>query len=79
MKTNSELINDDNGIEVLVSYRYEQSASQIEEGHGYHEVGLMISTELTSVEVLIKGTGINILPMLNERQKSFIISKLNYE
>lgn len=79
MKSNSETICDDGGIEILVGYRYEQSESQIEECHGEHEVGLMIYTELTSVEVVIKGRGIDILPLMTDKQKDFIIANLQYE
>lgn len=78
MKRNSETIVDESGIEVLVGYNYETSESQLEEGHGVHEVGLLVSTELTSVEVVIIGTGIDILPSMNEKQKKHIISLLNY-
>jgi len=79
MKSNAELICDDNGIEILVGYEYEQSDSQIEEGHGLHEVGCLVYTELTSVEVVIKGRGIDILSRLTEKEKDFIIGKLQYE
>lgn len=79
MKRNSEMISDDGGIEILVGYRYEQSDGQLEEGHGYHQVGCMIYTELDSVEVVIKGRGVEILPMLTDRQKDFIIANLTYE
>lgn len=79
MNTNTESILDENGIEILVGYLYEKSASQVEEGHGYHEVGEMIYTELGTVEVIIKGVGIDILPLMNEQQKDFIISQLQYD
>lgn len=79
MTRNSEMIADDNGIEILVGYRYEQSQGQLEECHGYHEVGALVYTELDSVEVVIKGKGIEILPQLTERQKDFIIANLTYE
>jgi hypothetical protein len=79
IKRNSETICDDNGIEILVGYRYETSDSQVEECHGLHEVGLMTETTLTSVEVVIAGRGIDVLPMLTKKQKDHIIDKLNYE
>lgn len=79
MKKNSETIVDENGIEILVDYRYELSASHQEECHGIYEVGLMVYTELTSVEVVIAGSGIDILKLLTDKEKEFIISKLNYE
>lgn len=78
MVNNTETLVDDNGIEVLVNYDYEQSESQIEEGHGFHEVGKMIYTELCSVEVIIAGEGSDILPILSPRQQKSIISKLQY-
>lgn len=79
MKHNSELISDDNGIEVLVGYNYETSGSHKEYCHGEHEVGLLTETILTSVEVVICGRGIDILPMLTKREKEHIVQKLNYE
>lgn len=79
MIKNCETICDDNGIEILVGYLYSHSASQIEEGHGYHEVGLLVETELRSVEIVIAGVGIDILPRLTEHQKEHIVSKLQYE
>ncbi|HEY9701455.1 MAG TPA: hypothetical protein V6C58_03375 [Allocoleopsis sp.] len=79
LRHNTETILDENGIELLVGYDYEVSESQWEECHGYHDVGKMIYTELTSVEVIIKGRGIDILPFLDDRQREFIIHSLNYE
>lgn len=79
MQHNTETITDENGIEILVGYDYEQSPSQIEEGHGYHEVGNLIETELKTVEIVIAGKGIDILPSMNEKQKEAIVELLNYE
>lgn len=79
MIKNSEIICDDNNIEILVGYRYEQSASDIQEGHGFHEVGLMVYTELTSVEVVICGKGIDILELMTDKQKDFVIGQLQYD
>lgn len=79
MKRNSEMISDDGGIEILVGYRYEQSESTLEENDGEYHVGCLCYTELDSVEVVIKGRGIEILPMLTDRQKDFIIANLTYE
>lgn len=76
---NTETLVDEQGIEILVAYSYDKSPSQVEEGHGLHEVGNMVYTELKSVEVVISGTGIDILPMMNEKQKQAIINKLTYE
>jgi hypothetical protein len=75
----SQTLVDENGIEILVGYESETSDSQIEEGHGEHEVGCLVCVELKSVEVIIAGRGIDILPMLNERQKDAIVSKISHE
>lgn len=68
MKHNCETLCDDNGIEVLVGYKYYPS----------DEPGLN-ETELQSVEIVIGGIGINVLPVMNEKQKQNIISNLQYE
>lgn len=80
MKTNSELIVDEAGLEILVSYRYERQPSQIEEGHGYHELGRGIDVDLTAVEVIVRGgNSVDILPFLNGWQQNYIIDKLTYD
>lgn len=79
MTRNSETICDDNGIEIIVDYYYDKSESQLEEGHGTHEVGCLVETQLKSVEVVIAGTRTQIISLLTERQKDEIISKLNYD
>lgn len=80
MKTNSELIVDEAGLEILVSYRYQRDGSQMEEGHGYHDVGGGIEVDLTAVEVIIKGgNSVDILPFLNGWQQDYIIDKLNFD
>lgn len=79
MRQLTECIVEENGIEINVLYEYEISESQIEEGHGQHEVGNLIETELKIVELIIDGIGVDVLPVLNELQKSKIISKLTYE
>ena len=78
MENNSECLVDENGIEILVNYDYEESECQLEEGHGTHEVGCMIYTELKSVEVVISGIGIDILPSMNQLQKEAIVNKLDH-
>ena len=69
MRNNTETLVDENGIELLVNYDYEKSDG---------EDGLYL-TELKSVEIVIAGTGIDILGLMNEKQKGAIISKLQYE
>ena len=78
MTTAIEMISDDNGIEILVGYEYEKT-KDIEDTDEGTLVQPLVYTELTSVEVVIKGRGINILPLLYPAQKEFIISKLQYE
>lgn len=79
MKNYTQVLVDENGIEVTVNYDADISESQIEECHGIHEVGYMVETDLKSVEVVIAGDGIDILNILSEKQKTTIISKLTYE
>ena len=80
MKKNSETIVDENGIEILVSYRYEESPSfYAEPGNPGTLVDAMVLTEIDSVEVVIKGVGLDILPNLSSRQVDYIKSLLNYE
>lgn len=78
MKQGSELICDDNGIEILVGYNYEKSKDIHDTDEGVICEPL-IYTELTSVEVVIKGRGIDILPLLHGKEKEFIIENLTYE
>jgi len=79
MKHTCETIVDDNGIELTVGYDYEITPSQVEECHGLHDVGNFIYTELKTVEVVIKGKGIDILPFLTSMQEDYIVSLLNYD
>lgn len=80
MKKNAENIVDDNGIEVLVGYNYDKTPPYYEEpGNAMTLVEPCVYTELTSIEIVICGRGIDILSLLTEREKEFIISKLQYE
>ena len=75
----TETLIDDNGIELLVSYEYEKDAPYFAElGNPATFVPETVGTELKSVEVIITGTGIDILERLNEKQKQFLINKLTY-
>ena len=79
MKHNAELISDDNGIEVLVGYNYDHAEGYYAEKDNPETwVDGRTYTELTSVEVVIYHQGVDILPILTEDQKLFIISKLTY-
>lgn len=75
MKQNLTLV-DESGIEVLVSFSQEKG---IPEDTHEDDFGTrtMVYTELHSVEVIIKGTGIDILPLMNERQKMVIVEQIN--
>ena len=87
MKRNSEMIVDCDGIEILVGYRYESSPSfYAEPGNPGTLVEAMVLTELTSIEVVIAGIGIDILPKietmdvhLKDKMLNKIINLLNYE
>ena len=79
MKNNIEVILDEQGIELIVSYEYELSESQREVGHGVHEVGLSVETELKSVDIVIKGDSTNILDKLTTKQKEGILDLLTYK
>jgi len=74
-----ETIIDELGIEIIVGGTIESNASQIEEGHGYHEVGGGHDVTLTSVEVVIAGKGVDILPQLSQKQINKIIDEINVE
>jgi hypothetical protein len=65
--------------DMLVSYDYEVSPPQIEEGHGFHDVGSLVNAELKSVEIMVSGNNIEILRLMNKEQKEDILSRLNYE
>jgi len=80
MKTNTESIVDSNGIELLVEYEYDFSVGYYEEPNNIASfVESSVCTKLKEVELIISGKGISILPLLDERQKQSIISKLTYE
>lgn len=80
MKQNAENIVDDNGIEILVGYNYDKTPPYYEEpGNAMTLVEPYVYTELTSVEIVIRGRGIDILSLLTDSEKEFIISKLQYE
>ena len=68
-----------NNIEMLIGFDVETKKYpvRIEECHGEHrfsedETGV----KLTSVEIIIKGRGIDILPQLTDKEKEAIIEEL---
>jgi hypothetical protein len=75
MKTNSELIIDQEGIELEIDYRHED-IEQFEEGHGQHDLSYT-DIELKHVWLTIKGKPIDIFPLLNADQEEHLISLLN--
>ena len=80
MKHNSETIADDNGIEILVGYRYDKAPCYYAEpGNAATLVEPAVYTELETVEVIIAGIGVDILPLMTEKQKVHLINKLQYE
>ena len=76
MKTNTETIIDEYGIEFMVTYNYEKRR-EIEEGHGYHDLSYNDVT-LKNVEIVIAGSSIDILPRMSVKQENEIISLLNF-
>ena len=68
MQKNTIILCDDNGIEVLATYTSEYIDSQIEECHGYHEMGNYDHIELISINVVIAKEHIDITDRLTEKQ-----------
>ena len=79
MEKNTIVLIDDNGIEMLATYRIEHTPSQIEEGHGYHDIGNTDGIELLSIEVVIAKTSFDILHLMNDRQVNKIIKHIEDE
>lgn len=70
----------DEGIfEIIAGGTIEQCPSQIEECHGFHDVGGGCDITLTSVEIVIAGRGIDILSQLSKKQIEKIIGKIEVE
>lgn len=77
MITKNERVLDENNFGIDVTYDYEVSESQIEECHGYHDVGGLVYIELISVKLYINEDAIELLPLLNDDQKTFILKQLS--
>jgi len=73
----TEIIFDHCSIELMVTYYYEKLSSQIEEGHGYHDVGGGHHVEISHVELIIDNQSIELLPLLSQRQLHSIIDQLS--
>jgi hypothetical protein len=61
--------------ELLIGYDFEKRTRQ-EEGHGIHTFDESV-IELTSVELVIAGEGMDLLDKLSPKQKQAIINELN--
>jgi hypothetical protein len=75
----SQTLVDQNGIEVLVGFNYDYDHGHLEECHGHHVIGNGYDIELTSVEIVIAGIGIDILPQLSRKQQNAIIEEIDIE
>lgn len=68
------------GFEILVSYleTWEIKADYIEDFHGDNRFSdhTLVDIQLESVEVIVKGFGIDILKSLNDKQREAIIWEL---
>lgn len=71
----TELIIDHEGIEMLVAYNI-QHIPVVEEFHGTQNLSYDY-IELENVEVIIGGRGIDILPMMTEKQQEIIRDHLS--
>ena len=73
MTNRNETILDENGFELNVNYDYERTEGYYAEiGNPSTWVESTIYTELKIVEIVFSHKGIDILPMMDERQKMFI-------
>lgn len=80
MTKNTENLIPENGIDLLVSYQFEKTP-------GYHAekdnpgtwVEETVYTELESVELVLGGTGIEQIHLMDEKQKQYVIGMLTYE
>lgn len=67
MNKNTECLVDENGFEIMVIYDYEN----LPDGKR--------DTYLQSIELIVKGRGMELLLLFDEKQKQSIIDKLTYE
>jgi len=73
----TEVIVDQSSVELMVTYYYDKISSQMEEGHGYHDVGGGHHVEISHVELIIDNQSIELLPLLSQRQIHSIIDQLS--
>jgi hypothetical protein len=72
-----ETILHESGIEVIATYEYTEDSPQIEECHGFHNVGGGFCVDLERLEIIIAGKSIDIYSLLNDEQKNAIIDQLS--
>lgn len=76
--TNTICLLDDAGIEMLVTYDMDKDRCYYAEpGNPSTYVDALVSYTLRSVELVVAGKGIEIMPMLNSKQKEAIIEEIN--
>lgn len=67
--------------ELLVAYEYDikVNAPRVEQGHGTHyfNENEIVNVNITSVELVIKGVGIDVTKLLSQEQKNEISNGLN--
>jgi hypothetical protein len=74
MKTNSEILCSENGIELLVTYEYEKLNSDNPNEEGKYE------TTITNLELVVsKFLTLELKPALTKESEDYIISLLTYE
>lgn len=79
MKRRTETIIDESGIELIVEYDFEKTDGYYEEPANVAAyVPASVLVELVLIELVIAGGGIDILPMINNKQKEKIKSLLTY-
>lgn len=78
INTDSVLISDEKGVEVLVGFEWERESAQVQEVHGFFQlVGGGMSVTLTCMEIVIAGKAIDILPLMNEKQIAKVINNID--
>lgn len=67
------LLSDGESVKVYATFDAEYYPSQIEEGHGFHDVGDMWLTTLLDVRLECFGENIDVLNQLSDAQKASIV------
>lgn len=77
MEEKTECILDQNGIEILVTYKFEYVPADEVDFHGKNRVDGGFNIILTCVELIIANRGIELLPKLTEKQQQYIKDQLS--